>query len=218
MSLLSTPIWSSKDCFNISKLWWVLTSALRRSLNWPSAFSFKSSKTSRMLLLWLVYVAAAGAPNSESSSSAFAWACTKAANFFWSEPGKAAASSTVLRAWSMLFKPFLLLICIKAAGFLAISRCSTAEARSKASTASTSSPSLALKSASSFARIDVAFASSASAEEIEPARSSIFSLATAALLVSSSILASSLATSFLPDSIENTPFLEVSSHQSKYSL
>mmetsp|Transcript_83712 Transcript_83712/g.115457 ORF Transcript_83712/g.115457 Transcript_83712/m.115457 type:complete len:243 (-) Transcript_83712:33-761(-) len=47
-SLLSAATWSSRDCFSIAKLCFEFVSALRRSLSWPSAFSFRSSSTSRM--------------------------------------------------------------------------------------------------------------------------------------------------------------------------
>mmetsp|Transcript_50112 Transcript_50112/g.108880 ORF Transcript_50112/g.108880 Transcript_50112/m.108880 type:complete len:258 (-) Transcript_50112:302-1075(-) len=173
-SLVSAAIWSSKDCFTMAKLCLEVTSAFRKSLSSPSAFSFRSSRTSRMLELCVEYAAGSGAPSSESSEPCCD--CTNASSFCLSELENAAASTTTLKD---CIKPamFFLSTWAKAVGFFCISLPRMVMALSRVSTTSTSSLSLAVNSATSASRISVAFVFSLSAAEIDPARSSIFELA-----------------------------------------
>mmetsp|Transcript_50578 Transcript_50578/g.110089 ORF Transcript_50578/g.110089 Transcript_50578/m.110089 type:complete len:218 (+) Transcript_50578:380-1033(+) len=217
MSLLSAAIWSSRDCF--SRLYWcaALDSALRSEPSSSSAFSFRSSRTSRMLELFDLYAAAAGGPMSSSSLAEFCCCCTRAASFDLSAPLKEAASTMVARVCTRLFmltEP----ICASAAGFFCIWRSMMVTARDRASMESMSSASLAVNSAASLPRMPMQLFRSAELAAMVPARSSILAVAAEASLVILSIEAA--RSSFLAVAVLiSKPLLVVaSSHQSTNSL
>mmetsp|Transcript_124339 Transcript_124339/g.348225 ORF Transcript_124339/g.348225 Transcript_124339/m.348225 type:complete len:201 (-) Transcript_124339:2-604(-) len=127
-----------------------------------------------------------------------------------------APSSTALRAWRAPAM-FAVSTCARDAGFLAISLPRTVIARPRVSTASTSSASLAEKSATSLSRISVAFFSSASAWATAAPSSSILLAETSMELVSSPIFASSFSFCVVAVFTACTPLVAVSSHHSVYS-
>mmetsp|Transcript_92595 Transcript_92595/g.244422 ORF Transcript_92595/g.244422 Transcript_92595/m.244422 type:complete len:253 (+) Transcript_92595:1509-2267(+) len=171
-----------------------------------------SSRTSTMPPLFDSYAAAAGAPcwTSSSASSAWSWACTKAASFCLSAAEKEAPSMMTDKAckvpamaeesnWAKE-PPFA----------------KTLVARSKASTASMSSFSPAWNSAFSFPRMPLAPLSSLSLFAMTPASSSTFAVATSMSEPNLVMEDSSRDLSALAVWISWSLFLVTSSHHSKY--
>mmetsp|Transcript_55769 Transcript_55769/g.76775 ORF Transcript_55769/g.76775 Transcript_55769/m.76775 type:complete len:203 (-) Transcript_55769:22-630(-) len=138
-------------------------------------------------------------------------------SFCLSLPEKAAASTMALSALTM-FRMLEVSTWAKEAGFLAISRSMRATARPMVSTASASSASLALKSATSFSRTAVASLSSLSLVAMLAASSSTFETPASMSPVSLPIAASSLAFAACWVLISKPLFVAASSHHSTYSL
>mmetsp|Transcript_12928 Transcript_12928/g.34379 ORF Transcript_12928/g.34379 Transcript_12928/m.34379 type:complete len:283 (-) Transcript_12928:196-1044(-) len=214
MSWLSFFSWSSKLCFSISKLCLAFVSALRRLLSSSSAFSFRSSRTSRMLLECDLYTVAAGAPKRSSASSdelpCFAW--TSAMSFCLSALLKAAASTRLLMAFTRL-STVETSICAKAAGFFAISLSITAMALPSVSMASSSSASLVENSPASFSRMTVASFRSAESFAMLAPSSSILASEPEMSLACLAIAASSLPFCVVAVLISNFLLRAASSHQ-----
>mmetsp|Transcript_73004 Transcript_73004/g.126617 ORF Transcript_73004/g.126617 Transcript_73004/m.126617 type:complete len:235 (+) Transcript_73004:1498-2202(+) len=173
--------------------------------------------TSKMLVLCVLYTAAAGAANSPSSASAPDWACTSATNFCWSPLGKAAASTTAVRDL-IIISTLPVSTCSNAAGFLAISRSKMVKARDKTSIESTSSASLALNVLSSFPRTAVASFRSVSSWEIDEANPSIFELTASMLAVILPMVASRSSFDASPVSMSKPRSVLFSLHHAAYSV
>mmetsp|Transcript_16083 Transcript_16083/g.42487 ORF Transcript_16083/g.42487 Transcript_16083/m.42487 type:complete len:284 (-) Transcript_16083:218-1069(-) len=218
-SLESAATWSSRDCFSRLKLCAAWDSALR---SWPScssAFSFRSSRTSRMLPLRVLYAAAAGAPALASSSSSLELLrcdCKSAESRCLSALEKATASTTELRPLRRLSK-LEVSTCAKAAGCLDISRSRMLTARASLPMTSMSSASLALKSAASCSRMAVAAFRSLSSVAMLAPSSPILVVHTMASSVPLAIAASSLAFMDSAVFILKPAFVEASSHHSTNS-
>mmetsp|Transcript_8657 Transcript_8657/g.19023 ORF Transcript_8657/g.19023 Transcript_8657/m.19023 type:complete len:203 (+) Transcript_8657:639-1247(+) len=152
---------------------------------------------------------------SSSCSVSFCWASAR--SFCLSLPEKAAASTMVERAFTMFFMSEVS-TWAKEAGFLAISRSMMVIARAMVSMVSTSSASLAAKSADSLERMPVACFSSLSLVEMPLASSSIFETLVSISPVSLPMVASSLALDEVRVLISKPLFVAASSHHAVYSL
>mmetsp|Transcript_42807 Transcript_42807/g.89166 ORF Transcript_42807/g.89166 Transcript_42807/m.89166 type:complete len:280 (+) Transcript_42807:1210-2049(+) len=214
-SLSSTLTWSSKDCFRSSKLCLALVSSRRACSSWVTAFCFRSSSTSRMLPLRVLYASGAGAPKSASRESSLSPLplCTRPMSFCLSWRDNAAASTTVLSTCTNLSMsaPFSF---AWSKDELCSFRSRTLMARSRVSMVSAISASTAVNSLTSLSRICVAALRSPWFTVIAPARSSILEdwvamseFALSMVAVRSSI---SLCAVLISNSLSLAPFL----HQS----
>mmetsp|Transcript_18371 Transcript_18371/g.43183 ORF Transcript_18371/g.43183 Transcript_18371/m.43183 type:complete len:238 (+) Transcript_18371:1505-2218(+) len=152
-----------------------------------------------------------------ASSSAELAACANASKLGRSLPESPAASTTTLsdcKSSLMSALPSW----VNAAGLFSASRSIAATARSNWLPMCTSSFSLAMKSAASFCRSSVAFASSAVLEAMDEAKSSILVVEASMVLPNALIFASSFPFRVVAVLIMLFVLCAASSHHSKYSL
>mmetsp|Transcript_14846 Transcript_14846/g.34975 ORF Transcript_14846/g.34975 Transcript_14846/m.34975 type:complete len:315 (+) Transcript_14846:1208-2152(+) len=216
-SLVRAAFSSVRDCLRSSNLCNACISDLRKDANSSSALSFMSSKTSKMLELWVLYTAAAGAPSSSSSSSESALLCTRAINFWRSVPLKETASMTAPRVVTKLCT-LLPICCCNKAGFLDISLDKMPTARARVSMASMSSASDAVKVVCSSARRLVAFFMFFSQVEMSCANVAIWVSATSSSEVHLAKAASASIFCEVAVLISKPSSCSVSSHHLVYSL